>query len=258
MADISHWFMKRRGIAVGIAASGNYMAGVVWPLLMTGVLEESGWRTVFGMMAVIVPVCVLPLALFLRRQLPYAEGRVAAAAAAARVQTVQFSPRQLQVMLMIAGIGCCMAMSMPQVHIVALCTDLGYGPAVGAEMLSLMLLGGVASRLISGFLADWLGGVRTVLLGSFGQCIALFLYLPFDGLVSLYVVSMVFGLEAVIGPNDCRVVPDLKKKCFATHLVRGDDARAPPASLKSSLDGPRTIRNDPAQIGGAAGVSPSS
>ena len=195
MADISHWFMKRRGIAVGIAASGNYMAGVVWPLLMTGVLEESGWRTVFGMMAVIVPACVLPLALFLRRKLPDAEGRVAAAAAAARVQTVQFSPRQLQVMLMIAGIGCCMAMSMPQVHIVALCTDLGYGPAVGAEMLSLMLLGGVASRLISGFLADWLGGVRTVLLGSFGQCIALFLYLPFDGLISLYVVSMVFGLS---------------------------------------------------------------
>jgi MFS family permease len=86
-------------------------------------------------------------------------------------------------------------MSMPQVHIVAYCVDLGYGPAVGAEMLSLMLMGGVVSRLISGLLADRLGGVRTLLIGSVLQCLALFLYLPAGGLVSLYVVSMIFGLS---------------------------------------------------------------
>ena len=84
---------------------------------------------------------------------------------------------------------------MPQVHIVAYCVDLGYGPAVGAEMLSLMLMGGVVSRLVSGLLADRLGGVRTLLIGSILQCLALFLYLPTDGLASLYVVSMIFGLS---------------------------------------------------------------
>ena len=118
----------------------------------------------------------------------------AAADAAGRSQSVRFAPATLQWMLALAGIGCCVAMSMPQVHIVALCVDLGYGPAVGAQMLSLMLLGGVASRLASGFLADALGGVPTLLIGSALQCLALFLYLPFDGLVSLYVVSLVFGL----------------------------------------------------------------
>jgi MFS family permease len=81
------------------------------------------------------------------------------------------------------------------VHIVSYCVDLGYGPAVGAEMLSLMLLGGVGSRLISGLLADRLGGVKTLLIGSILQCIALFLYLPSDALISLYVVSLVFGLS---------------------------------------------------------------
>jgi MFS family permease len=85
-------------------------------------------------------------------------------------------------------------MSMPQVHIVSYCVDLGYGPAVGSKMLSLMLLGGVVSRLISGLMADRLGGVRTLLIGSALQCIALFLYLPSGGLTSLYVVSLVFGL----------------------------------------------------------------
>ena len=86
-------------------------------------------------------------------------------------------------------------MSMPQVHLVSLCVDLGYGPVAGAEMLSLMLMGGVVSRLASGLIADRLGGVRTLLIGSMLQCIALFLYLPYDGLVSLYVVSLIFGLS---------------------------------------------------------------
>ena len=105
------------------------------------------------------------------------------------------SPRALQWALVIAGFGCCMAMSMPQVHIVAISVDLGYGPAVGAEMLSLMLAGGVLSRLVSGLMADRLGGVATLLIGSTLQCIALFLYLPAGGMGSLYVVSLVFGLS---------------------------------------------------------------
>jgi MFS family permease len=98
-------------------------------------------------------------------------------------------------LLALAGIGCCVAMSMPQVHIVAYCADLGYGVAVGAEMLALMLTAGIVSRLASGFLADWIGGVRTLLLGSVLQGLALVLYLPFDGLTSLYVVSLIFGLS---------------------------------------------------------------
>ena len=80
-------------------------------------------------------------------------------------------------------------------HLVSLCVDLGYGPAAGAEMLSLMLMGGVVSRIVFGLIADRLGGVATLLIGSTLQCIALFLYLPFDGLASLYVVSLVFGLS---------------------------------------------------------------
>ena len=110
-------------------------------------------------------------------------------------KALRMSPRSLQLLLAVAGLSCCIAMSMPQVHIVSFCMDLGYGPAVGAEMLSLMLFGGVVSRLFSGLIADWIGGIKTVLLGSSLQCLALFLYLPFDGLVSLYIISLVFGLS---------------------------------------------------------------
>jgi MFS family permease len=98
------------------------------------------------------------------------------------------------VLLCLAGIGCCVAMSMPQVHIVAYCGELGYGAARGAEMLSLMLGFGIVSRLLSGWISDHIGGLRTLILGSVLQGVALLLFLPFDGLTSLYVVSAMFGL----------------------------------------------------------------
>ena len=195
IADISHWFVRRRGIAVAIAASGNYLSGAIWPILLAEVLAESGWRAVYIVMAAVTLVAVIPLAFALRRRLPQEVQTAAQNTSLVNAKTVGLSPRALQYLLGFAGIGCCVAMSMPQVHIVAYCVDLGFGPAVGAQMLSLMLLCGVVSRIISGLVADILGGVQTLLIGSCLQCLALFLYLPSGGMVSLYVVSLVFGLS---------------------------------------------------------------
>ncbi|MEM6656826.1 MAG: MFS transporter [Pseudomonadota bacterium] len=194
IADISHWFMRRRGIAVALVASGNYLSGAIWPTVLSGILARDGWQQVYLTLAVITLAFVVPMSLLLRRQVPAAAHNTAAAAAQVRSHSVGISPRALQYLLGLAGIGCCVAMSMPQVHIVSYCVGLGYGPAVGAEMLSLMLLGGVVSRVVSGLLADRLGGILTILIGSVLQCIALFLFLPYDGMVSLYVISLLFGL----------------------------------------------------------------
>lgn len=195
IADISHWFVKRRGIAVALVASGNYLSGAFWPMVLAGMLETSGWRTVYLFMAVVTIVGVIPLALALRTRVPDHVQATAQATSLANVQSSGLSPRALQYLLGLAGIGCCVAMSMPQVHLVSYSVDLGFGPAVGAEMLALMLMGGVSSRIVSGLIADRLGGVRTLLLGSALQCLALFLYLPSGSLVSLYMVSLVFGLS---------------------------------------------------------------
>ena len=195
IADISHWFLRRRGIAVALVASGNYLSGAIWPTLLADMLAESGWREVYITLAVISIIVIIPLAFLLQRRIPEEAHSRAHAAATLKARNTGFSPRTLQYLLGLAGIGCCVAMSMPQVHIVSYCVGLGYGPAVGAEMLSLMLLGGVVSRVISGLLADRLGGMITLLIGSSLQCVALFLYLPYDALVSLYVVSLIFGLS---------------------------------------------------------------
>ena len=195
IADISHWFLRRRGIAVALAASSNYLSGALWPALLTDMLEGSGWRAVYLTLGAVTLAVVIPLALLLRRRLPEDAQARAEADAATRARTTGLSPGMLQLALGLAGVSCCVAMAMPQVHIVAYCVGLGYGPAVGAEMLSLMLLGGVISRVASGLIADRLGGVRTVLIGSVLQCLALMLYLPWDGMASLYLVSAIFGLS---------------------------------------------------------------
>lgn len=195
MADISHWFIRHRGIAVAMVGCGNYLAGAVWPFVLSDLIATGDWRSVYLSMAVIVLVGMIPLTFTLRRRLPVEARNVAEVAASERTRSTGLAPRHLAYLLGFAGIACCVAMSMPQVHIVAYCVGLGYGPVVGQQMLSLMLMGGVVSRIVFGLVADRLGGVRTILISSTMQCIALFLYLPWDGLVPLYVISLVFGLS---------------------------------------------------------------
>jgi len=206
MADISHWFVQRRGIAVAIAASGNYIAGTIWPPVVQHFIATSGWRATHIGIGIFCFVAMLPLVFALRRRLDIYRTETEEESAA-RLAEVPFSPLTLQVLLCIAGVACCVAMSMPQVHIVAYCGDLGYGVARGAEMLSLMLGFGIVSRVGSGFIADRIGGVRTLLLGSVLQGVALFLYLWFDGLLSLYVISALFGLfQGGIVPSYAMIV----------------------------------------------------
>ena len=194
IADLSHWFTRRRGIAVTIVAAGNYLGGAVWPPIVQHFTDASGWRATHFGIGLFCLASMTPLAFVLLRRVATHTHEAEGAAAAGELARLGISPNALMALICAAGVGCCVAMSMPQVHIVAYCGDLGYGVARGAEMLSLMLGFGIISRLASGFLADRIGGVATLLIGSFLQGVALFLYLLFDGLVSLYVISALFGL----------------------------------------------------------------
>jgi MFS family permease len=193
MADLSQWFTRRRGIAVAIASSGNYIAGTIWPPVLEHFIARDGWRATHIGIGIFCALAMLPLLMALRRKTPAHSSSMSATALAAQ-DSLGLSPGALQGLLCVAGLACCVAMSMPQVHIVAYCGDLGYGPARGAEMLSVMLGFGIVSRLATGLIADRAGGLATLLLGSTLQGVALLLYLFFDGLTSLYVISALFGL----------------------------------------------------------------
>jgi len=193
MAEASHWFEKRRGIAVGIAASGNYLGGAIWPPLVSWGISTFGWQTAHVAIGATTMTTMLVMLTLLRLQIGAGSRRSHLNAPPPKVD-LRLGNNALTTLLFFAGIGCCVAMAMPQVHIVAYCGDLGYGVARGAEMLSLMLAFGIVSRVGSGFLADRIGGLRTLLLGSLAQGVALLFYLFFDGLISLYVISAMFGL----------------------------------------------------------------
>jgi len=209
IADISHWFTRRRGIAVAVCASGNYFGGAFWPPVVQRLIEFGGWRQNQIVVGVACILTMLPLLLVLRRRLATHEAEVENVAPADARKALGLSPSLLFVLLGLAGVACCVAMSMPQVHIVAYCTDLGYGVARGAEMLSLMLGFGIISRIGSGLIADRIGGLPTLLLGSLMQGAALLLYLLFDGLTPLYVISALFGLfQGGIVPMYAIVVRD--------------------------------------------------
>ncbi|AFU48374.1 transporter [Acidovorax sp. KKS102] len=213
MADTALWWNKRRGIAVAICASGNYIAGALWPPIVQHGIELIGWRHTYVLLGLVCGVGMLLLALRMRQRAPMVQMDAVPAPAAPAASTQGASagvapaalsldrsrpfglrPLHAQLLLCVAGVACCVAMAMPQVHIVAYCTDLGFGAARGAEMLSLMLACGIVSRLVSGVICDRIGGVRTLLLGSALQGVGLALFLPFDGLVPLYVISAMFGL----------------------------------------------------------------
>jgi MFS family permease len=198
VADASLWFVRRRGIAVAICASGNYLAGAIWPPIVQHFVAQSGWRATYIGIGIFCALTMPLLALGLRARPPAAQASPvrggAVASSSSSTRPFGLSMGQAQTLLCVAGVACCVAMAMPQVHIVAYCGDLGYGAAAGAQMLSLMLGMGIASRLISGAICDRIGGLRTLLLGSTLQGLALLLFIPFDGLVSLYVVSALFGL----------------------------------------------------------------
>jgi MFS family permease len=174
MADVSFWFTTRRGIAVAVAAAGNYVAGTIWPPVIQHGIAAAGWRVTSTGIGIACFVIMTPALTMLIRPAPR---QVAAAVVAqARELKLDVSPGALQMLLGLAGFACCMAMAMPQVHIVVYCGDLGYGVARGAEMLSIMLGFGIFSRIASGFVADRIGGLMTLIIGSAAQSVALLLY----------------------------------------------------------------------------------
>ena len=195
IADTSHWFAKKRGIAVAIIASGNYLSGVIWSPVIANILTSGGWREIYLILSLVISVVVIPLSFYLSEKPTEIRPTPKEIKNNRQTTKIDISGRQLQFFLGLAGVGCCIAMAMPQVHIVAYCVGLGFGPAIGAEMLSLMLACGVISRITFGVCADRLGGFYTLILSSTLQMLSLFLFLPFNGMVSLYVVSAIFGLS---------------------------------------------------------------
>ncbi len=194
VADTTLWFDRRRGIAVAIVASGNYLAGVVWPPIVQYYIDISDWRATYTGIGVFCLLFMPPLCLVLRRR-PMAVLAMESSTIAAAARPLSLAPHGLHGLLCVAGVACCVAMAVPQVHIVAYASDLGHAAQRGAEMLALMLATGIVSRLVFGWVSDSIGGLATLLLGSSLQALMLLLFMFAESLAALYLMSALFGLS---------------------------------------------------------------
>jgi MFS family permease len=195
IADISHWFNRRRGLAVGIAFSGSYVAGAIWPPILQRMFDAQGWRESFIDLALLTLIFMALLSLLLYPRPPTNEQLPTTGSANSNLTNSAISAGTLQSLICLAGFGCCVAMAMPQIHIVPYVMDLGHPAIRGAEMLGLMLGFGVISRVGSGWLSDRIGGLATLLLGSALQLAVLIAFLTGNSLVFLYGISIAFGLS---------------------------------------------------------------
>ena len=198
MADISKFFYKRKGLAVSLVASGQHLCGAIWPFLIKDFLIDGQWKSAHLFIAVVCSICIPILFFFLGEKKTKSDEKVQNFEKNRNVNSTQklsISNKKIQILLMFAGILCCVAMSVPQVHIVPLCIDYGYGLTVGTEILSFMLFAAVTSRILFGFLSDKIGPIQTLILGSSLQAISLSMFLPFNSQLSLYIVAVFFGLS---------------------------------------------------------------
>jgi len=198
MADISKYFYTRKGLAVSLVASGQHLCGAIWPFLIKDYLVEGEWKNAHFFIAFVCSTCIPILVFFLSDKKVKSINIPKNFEKQDNVNTsvkLSISNKQIQILLMFAGVFCCVAMSVPQVHIVPLCIDFGYGLAVGTEILSFMLFAAVTSRILFGFLSDRIGPIQTLILGSSLQAISLSMFLPFNSQLSLYIIAVFFGLS---------------------------------------------------------------
>jgi MFS family permease len=192
---VSRWFDRRRGTAIALISSGQYIAGVVWPSLFERVIAGAGWRTVYLGFAAVVLLGVLPLAVLFLKPAPMPmfgnaverEGRLRGR------QVLGLRPNVVQMILCVAGFCCCVPMSIPQAHLVAFCGDIGIGPATGAVMLSVLLACAFFSRQFWGAFADRYGGLKTVLAGSACQAVSIGAFLLTQNEAGLFFIAAAYG-----------------------------------------------------------------
>ena len=195
VANVTRWFDRRRGLAVALITSGQGLAGAVWPAVVQHFNDLVGWRGTFLYFGVFAAVTMIPAAFLLRPRPPIVvSDRPAGGIEPDERRVLDLPPHVAQIMMWIAVIGCCTAMSVPIVHLVSHVTDQGYTLEQGARVLSVLFVAAFLSRLGFGMLADRIGPVRTLLIGSVSMATMLLVFAFATSYTGLFVAALLFGL----------------------------------------------------------------
>ena len=213
VTNVTLWFDRHRGLAVGLVTSGQSLAGFLWPPVFELGLGSVGWRGTYLLYGAFALVTMVPMALLLRRR-PGPRPRRATGAGGAGVErdapVLHMRPNTLLALLCCAIVGCCVAMSLPLAHLKSHATDIGIAPMEAATVLSVLLGGSfVARAIVAGPLIGRIGALRTLFAFSSLQAVTLLLLPLLDGLAAIYLVAAIFGFGyGGIGPTYPIIVRD--------------------------------------------------
>ncbi len=202
IANATRWFDRRRGLAVAIIASGQGVAGAIWPPVIRLLNDSAGWRETYLLFGLFALVTLVPLALFLKPKPPMASVEASQGSGMAEFSVLGHSPGTVQALLCLAVVGCCTAMAVPIVHLISHATDIGFSRSTGATMLSVLFAASFFSRIGFGLLADRIGAVRSMLIASSAQAVMLLAFAFVTSEIGLYLAAFMFGIGfAGIMPN---------------------------------------------------------
>ncbi len=213
---VSRWFDRKRGTAIALISSGQYISGMIWPWLFERAMARFGWQVVMEAYAALTLAVIVPLAVVFLAPPPVPAVAAPKARGATRggiargARVIGMRPGAAQALLCLAGFCCCVPMAIPSAHLVAYCGGLGLGAGTGATMLSVLLGAAFLSRQAWGLFADRYGGLATVMAGSAAQATAIAAFLLTTNEAGLFAVSAAFGLGfAGIIPGYVLAVRDL-------------------------------------------------
>ncbi len=194
MTYVTHWFDRRRGTALALISSGQYIAGMIWPVVFEYGNAVIGWRQTMLVFGILVAALAVPIALFTLRVPPRHDGAHASANAPRTGEKVLgLHPHLTMMLLAVAAFLCCVPMALPQQHLVAFCSDIGLPTGRGAMMLSTLLAAAFVARQFWGWLSDKYGGLPTVLFGSTWQAVSILLFLSTQDEMGLFSVAIAYG-----------------------------------------------------------------
>ena len=208
MVTVSRWFVKRRGLMIGIVQAGMGLGGFVFAPLAGWLIVSYGWRSAYNILGIITLVGLVSGGLFLSRdprekgQLPDGEGATTVTAEKLlqpSVQTAGFTLRdaiRTHSFWMIAGLysvfGFCR--STFTAHLAAHVQDSGFSLADGANVLAVVVGASVFGRIGLGRVADIIGNRRGFIISFGTTALALLWLLVSRELWMFFVFAFVYGV----------------------------------------------------------------
>ena len=204
-ATVVRWFNRRRGVALGISGTGVNAALLFGPLLVAALIPAFGWRAVLLILglasAALIAACALALVRDpeLRNLVPdgaasESDGNAAGIQSGGEVSWTLREALPTAAFWIITGVYVLtwIMLFFPFVHLPIMAAERGHGATTAASLVAAMGAGGIAGRLLFGWLGDRIGRLPSLYLTLMVQVAAFGLFAISASLVDLYFAAALF------------------------------------------------------------------